>query len=329
MSALDYPFEPRDFGVPVPVAQGVEWIRLPLPFRPGHVNVYRLAGDDAPFVVDGGLADAETTRCWEAQGEAPRRLLVTHFHPDHIGQAARLESGGATVHVPAPELAHARGLHELPGERLQATLAAFFKANGVALPPEGFGLGNGYRRSVPELPREAEPLQRGALPFAGEWTISFASGHSPAHALVFRAGPPTLAAGDILLPEISPNISVWPDAPEADPLGDYLQALRELRELPEDTLVLPAHGRPYRGLRRRVDMLVAHHDKRLDILRSAVIGQAVAAADVIPRLFRPGLKSSSIPFALGEALAHLNRLWHAGELERGRDDDGVWRYTER
>lgn len=327
MKTLDYPFQAPEFGVPLTVAPEVEWVRLPLPFRPGHVNVYRVKDDvGGTFAVDSGLADEATAQAWARLGSLPERVVVTHFHPDHIGQAAHFEAQGAVTHVPEPELAHARALHELPGERVQATLAAFFAANGVPFPEGVLGGGNGYRRAVPALPRAPLPLAAGPLPFSDCWHVRFAGGHSPAHALLYRAEDAVLAAGDILLPEISPNVSVWPDDLEADPLGVYLASIRALRELPEHTLVLPAHGAPYRGLAPRVDELIAHHEKRLNILRAAAAAGAVSAADVIPRLFRREIRPGSLSFALGEALAHLNRLWHSGEFRRYRDAEGVWRY---
>ncbi len=330
MNAVEYLLEAPEPGVAVRVTEDVEWIRLPLPFRPSHVNVYRLLDDAGrPFVVDAGLADHETTRAWDAVGRIPERLVVTHFHPDHIGQAARLETMGVGIHAPAPELAHARVLHAMSPERVQATLAAFFQANGLRFPEGANRIGNGYRRAVPTLPATAEPLALGPLSYARRWSVRFASGHSPAHALLYRAEDPVLAAGDILLPEISPNISVWPDSPDADPLGEYLSALDRLRELPEATVVLPAHGVPYRGVHQRIEALVTHHERRLNVLRAAAGGGLICAADVIPRLFSPDLKPASLPFALGEALAHLNRLWHAGEFGRMRDDAGVWRYHAR
>lgn len=327
MTTLDYPFAAPESGTSVRVAEGVEWIRLPLPFRPGHVNVYRLEDDaGGTFAVDTGLADETTASAWARLGPIPERVVVTHFHPDHIGQAARFEAEGAITHAPAPELARACELHELSGERLQATLAAFFAANGVVFPAGAVSADNGYRRAVPALPQAPRPLAAGPLPFSTRWNVHFAGGHSPAHALLYRDQDAVLAAGDILLPEISPNVSVWPDDPDADPLGEYLASLHALEELPEHALVLPAHGAPYRGIKARLNALVAHHEKRLNILRAATVARPVSAGDVIPRLFRREIRPASLSFALGEALAHLNRLWHAGEFKRFRDHEGVWRY---
>lgn len=324
--ALEFPWAAIAPAAPAAIAEGVEWIRLPLPFPPGHVNVYRLTEGDTAVVVDSGYQDAATARAWEAVGLPPAAyVVVTHFHPDHIGQAARLESAGARIWLSEAESAKARGLVALSDDEVDELMTAYFASHALAARPRG--LGNGYRRAVPALPRRARFLGAGPLPFAGGWRVLFASGHSPAHALLVRAAEPVIAAGDILLPGISPNISVWPDDPDADPLGDFLRSLRSLSGLPPDTLVLPAHGLPYRGVRERIAELDAHHVARLDLVRDMAAAGSVTAADVMPRMFDRELGRTQLPFALGETVAHLNRLWHAGEIGRVRDSHGVYRYS--
>jgi len=325
---LDHLEPAPEFGESRALAPGVEWLRLPLPFPPGHINVYRLEGDgDEPFLVDTGFAEEHTTTLWRDAYRRPRTAVVTHFHPDHIGQAAALAAGGTEIHISGPEWDRARTLHEASGERIDTSIARFFADNGMQGAYAPARRGNGYRRSVPELPSSVTKLEFGPLPFARDWTVSFASGHSPAHALLFRAGDPILAAGDVVLPRITPNISVWPDAPDADPLGEYLDALESLRELPNDTLVLPAHGLAFRGLHERLDELAEHHASRLDELRDLLCRHGrCTAREALPELFPRELKPSSMPFALGETLAHLNRLWHAGEIRRKPDEFGVWHY---
>lgn len=325
---LDCLEPPPDFGDIHEPATGVEWLRLPLPFPPKHINVYRLAGDeDEPFLVDTGYAEADTSALWRDIYRRPRRAVVTHFHPDHLGQAAALAAHGASIHMPGPEWHKARVLHGLGDAEVDDSVARFYLSNGMSSAGGYLGRGNGYRRAVPDLPPEVAEMEAGALPFARDWIASFASGHSPAHALLFRAGEPVLAGGDVVLPRITPNISVWPDEPETDPLGDYLAALERLRHLPEDTLVLPAHGPAYRGLHARLDQLAGHHAERLEALRELLRRDGVCtAAQALPALFPRELKPSSIPFALGETLAHLNRLWHGGELEREMDENGVYGY---
>lgn len=329
-SSLDMQGPAPEFGETRALAPGVRWLRLPLPFPPRHINVYLLDGDDdKPFLVDTGFAGEQTSELWNTRYTCPGNVVVTHFHPDHIGQAAHLEDTGARVHLPHAEWQKAEMLHGLSGEEVDASLESFFTCNGMRCESSMFGRGNGYRRSVPQLPKAPGPLEQGPPAFAGSWEVSFASGHSPAHALLFRAGEPVLAAGDVMLPEITPNISVWPDDPGADPLGDYLDALERLRVLPEGTLVLPAHGVPYRGLHTRINELIAHHEERLQELRDLLVKGGCSAMEALPTLFPRYLKPGSVPFAFGETLAHLNRLWHAGEVFRSVDRGDVYYYSLR
>jgi glyoxylase-like metal-dependent hydrolase (beta-lactamase superfamily II) len=326
-ASLDMLGPPPEFGDTRALAPGVRWLRLPLPFPPRHINVYLIDGDDESFLVDSGFSGEETAQLWRAPYRCPGNVVVTHFHPDHIGQAAHLEDGGAYIHLPQAEWQKASMLHGLSGEAVDASLESFFTRNGMRCEGSMFGRGNGYRRSVPHLPKAPGLLEQAPLAFARSWAVSFASGHSPAHALMFRAEEPVLAAGDVMLPEITPNISVWPDDPDADPLGDYFDSLERLRVLPEDTLVLPAHGLAYRGLHARINELVDHHEERLQELRDLLEKGDCSAMEALPTLFPRHLKPGSVPFAFGETLAHLNRLWHAGDVSRNVGKGGVYYYS--
>ena len=94
----------------------------------------------------------------------------------------------------------------------------------------------------------------------------------------------------------------------------------------EQTLVLPSHGKPFLGLHQRIAQLAAHHADRLAEVRAAC-ATAQSAADIVPIMFRRELDMHQLTFAMGEALAHLHRLWYAGELRRFRDHEGVWRFV--
>ena len=89
-------------------------------------------------------------------------------------------------------------------------------------------------------------------------------GHSPEHACLWARDLGVLICGDILLPRISPNIGVWPTEPRQNPLAHYLASLDNFASIDAGTLVLPAHGLPYRGVRTRIAELKAHHAERLD-----------------------------------------------------------------
>jgi glyoxylase-like metal-dependent hydrolase (beta-lactamase superfamily II) len=149
-------------------------------------------------------------------------------------------------------------------------------------------------------------------------------GHSPEHASFYSAALNVLISGDMLLPRISTNISVWPLEPDGDPLGRFLESLDRIAELPPETLVLPSHGLPFVGIGTRVSQLRAHHVARLAELEAAA-GEPVTAAEMLPVLFRRPLDLQQRFFAMGEAIAHLNHLWQAGRLARFCRD-GILRF---
>jgi glyoxylase-like metal-dependent hydrolase (beta-lactamase superfamily II) len=162
-----------------------------------------------------------------------------------------------------------------------------------------------------------------------EWRVVVGEGHAPEHACLYCAEAAALIAGDQVLPRISPNISVPPYEPEADPLARYLASLLRLRAaVPPETLVLPSHDLPFFGLHLRIDALAAHHRARCAAILAAC-ERPQSAADLLPVLFRRSLDRHQIAFALGEALAHLHYLRGEGALEGSTGADGVERFRRR
>jgi glyoxylase-like metal-dependent hydrolase (beta-lactamase superfamily II) len=149
-------------------------------------------------------------------------------------------------------------------------------------------------------------------------------GHSPEHASLYCADDGLLIAGDMVLPRISTNVSVFEIEPEGNPLPRYLHSLDELLVLPAGTLVLPSHGKPFTGLHRRIAQQHAHHRERLaEVLAACAAPQT--AASIVPVLFRRALDLHQTTFALGESLAHLHALWADGAVTR-TERDGVFHF---
>ena len=207
--------------------------------------------------------------------------------------------------------------------------SALFQRHGLAGEhlAELAARGNHYRHGVPDVPSTFSRLLDGHELAAGpaRWRIIEGHGHSPEHASLYSRELGVLVSGDMLLPKISTNISVWAVEPDADPLGSFLESLSAFQALPAETLVLPSHGMPFRGIGERVAQLVAHHAARLDELVAAARAAAspVSAADLVPVLFRRELDTQQRFFAMGEAIAHLNHLWHAGRLVRSTEANGA------
>jgi glyoxylase-like metal-dependent hydrolase (beta-lactamase superfamily II) len=192
--------------------------------------------------------------------------------------------------------------------------------------------GNHYRQLVPELPAKFNRLLDGdEIRMGGaDWRVVEGHGHSPEHAALYAAKLGLLISGDMLLPRISTNVSVWPAEADGNPLKRFLDSLSIYESLPADTLVLPSHGMPFRGIALRVAQLRAHHATRLDELVAATDAPGpagVTASDLVPVLFRRELDLQQRFFAIGEAIAHLNYLWREGRLERRAGGNGTIRFA--
>lgn len=326
---LDYPFKtPPEPEQALEVAPGIHWLRLPLPFALDHINVWLLEDGDGWTLVDTGVGLDQTREYWEAiaggalQGRPINRIIVTHYHPDHLGQAAWLsERHDASVHITDGEMALARKLHAMPEADAGSRLADLYRRHGLAA-ERAQALehrGNSYRRLVPRIPGQHITLSEGdGIDIGGRrWEVLVGRGHAPEHACLYSESDdrPVLISGDQVLPRISSNVSVRPDAEDEDPLGDFLDSLRRLAGLPAETRVLPSHGSVFEGLQARCSSLIEHHRDHLDRLLSAC-AEPKTAADMLPLLFRRELDNHQIMFAMGESIAHLRHLETLGELSR-------------
>jgi glyoxylase-like metal-dependent hydrolase (beta-lactamase superfamily II) len=318
------------------IAPGILWARMPLPFALDHINLWLLADGDGWTIVDAGYAMAATTALWqrifaECLGGRPiRRILVTHYHPDHIGLAGWLaERWAAPLWTSEKEWLYARVMSG-DGEDFAPLARAFAHCAGLdAAAAILFARRHdSYRRGVPSVPARFHRLADGMEIAIGErrWQVIIGEGHAPELACLYCAESGILISSDQVLPKISPNISVTPHEPDGDPLARYLASLGKLRAaVPAEVLVLPSHNLPFRGLHRRIDELAQHHAARCAELLAAC-EQPQSASQLMPLLFRRPLDSHQSAFALGETLAHLHYLMGQGEIERARDDDGVDRF---
>ena len=338
-TTVDYAFdETPEPGASSLVAPGVHWLRMPLPFALAHINLWLLQDHSAWTLVDSGVDSDDTHKVWEstledlARSGPVNRVLVTHMHPDHSGSAGWLcRRFGAALWMSREEYLLCRVLTADTGRDAPAAGIDFYHSAGF--PPEAlhryqelFGM---FGRLVSALPESYTRLKDGDLLDidSRSWRVIVGRGHSPEHACLFCADLNLLISGDQLLPTISSNVSVFPTEPAADPLADWLWSLRHLKDqVPADVLVLPAHGRPFRGAHARLDELVAEHESCLDELLS-FCGEPRRAVDTFPALFRSPIRDSNLIMATGESIAHLNYLINQGLMERSDDGDGVHWYT--
>jgi glyoxylase-like metal-dependent hydrolase (beta-lactamase superfamily II) len=176
-----------------------------------------------------------------------------------------------------------------------------------------------YRKMIGEMPSVIEPVAPDAAVTLGgrAWQIIPGYGHSPEHACLYDAQRRLLIAGDIVLPDITPNISLYPGS-HGDPVGAYLETLeRLLRLVPDDVIVFPSHGVPFRGLHKRLGELCAHHERRFARLTEVLKTGPQTAAEAMRGLFsHRDLAGSDVFFALGETMAHLSHELKHGRVEK-------------
>ena len=345
--ALQYPFGQDVPGLAqvIDIAPSLRWVRMPLPFALDHINLWLIRdeqdGQPGWAVVDCGVAQPVVQQAWERlfeealDGLPVLRVIVTHMHPDHIGNADWLVQRWSTPERPcrlwisATDFAAATNACRSTTGFGGKPAAAFFASHGLT-DPEAVAkveARSGYYRSmVPAVPAQHRRLMDGQRLVIGphEWRCIVGHGHAPEHIALFCEDLQVLISGDMVLPRISTNVSVIDLEPEANPLALYLRSLARYRDLPEDTLVLPSHGRPFRGLHTRIDQLEAHHEARLSDVLGACREQPCSAASLLPLLFRRPLDVHTTTFAMGEAIAHLHALWFDGRISRSRREDGVW-----
>jgi glyoxylase-like metal-dependent hydrolase (beta-lactamase superfamily II) len=336
--SLEFPVAtPPALGETVPIAPGVYWLRMRLPFALNHINLWLLEDGPGWTIVDCGYALEETRDAWQRifaqrlDGRPVRRIIVTHFHPDHMGLASWLtERWDVKLWTTEKEYLHARMMAQDVGEASAKARCDFARRAGLSEEDSTiFGERQGnYARGVPAVPPSYRRIGEGtAIEIGGrDWRVLIGEGHAPEHACLYCAETGVLIAGDQILPRISPNISVQTYEPEGDPLARYLASLKKLRgALPPDILVLPSHNLPFYGVHERIDELAAHHAARCDDVIAACARPA-SAADLLPVLFRRQLDRHQMGFALGEALAHLHYLEGQGAAARDAGKDGVDRF---
>jgi glyoxylase-like metal-dependent hydrolase (beta-lactamase superfamily II) len=342
---LDYPHGDTlpPAGTTLELAPGVRWLRMALPFALDHINLWLLRdrdehGREGWAIVDCGITNDATRAAWEQvfanelQGLPVLRVIVTHMHPDHIGLAHWLtERWGVRMWISATDWNAARMASTSTTGFGGASAAAFMASHGLT-DPEAIekikARSNYFASMVPQVPARFRRLMHGDVLRIGahDWHCHAGYGHAPEHISLQCPALGTLISGDMVLPRISTNVSVIDIEPEANPLPLYLDSIARLRALPEDTLVLPSHGRPFRGLHERITQLDTHHDERFADVLTACAREPQTAASLLPVLFRRPLDLHQTTFAMGESIAHLHALWLRGQLKREAGADGVFRF---
>jgi glyoxylase-like metal-dependent hydrolase (beta-lactamase superfamily II) len=335
MSSLQYPWPDTPApGTTLEVAPGVRWLSMPLPFQLDHINLWLLEDDGGSTIVDCGIGNAETRALWEKILPAEvKRIILTHYHPDHAGNAGWLcKRFGVEIWTTQGEYLTAHAVRSSSAGYTSDAVLSVFNRNGLdaqrsAAMAKMRG-NNRYAELVPDFPHSYRRIIEGDVLRIGgrEWQAIVGHGHAPEHLSLYCKELKVVIAGDMLLSTISTNVSVWSIDPEGDPLRLFLESVARYRELPEDVLVLPSHGKPFRGAHVRVAQLEKHHQDRFDQLLNS-LEEPKSAGEVLQVLFRRPLDNHQTFFAMGEAIAHLHYLHYAGKARRMVGDDGIVRYA--
>ena len=332
---LRYPFEAPANGTAIEVADGVLWIRMPLPMALDHVNLYALDDGDSWTLIDAGVYSKRSVALLEKilvgplEGRPVSRLVLTHQHPDHVGAAGWFKARGAEILTSRTAFLMSRMLilDEQPtatpesiGFWTEAGMAPSIMQKRMAERPFNFAdichpLPVGYHR-----------LQQGDVFYAGgrTWDIHVGHGHAPEHLTFWSRDDNLVIAGDQILPSISPNVGVHATEPDADPLGDWMESCERFQQLARDEhFVLGGHKLPFTGLPLRMHQLIENHHGGLRRLLDHLDTPKTAVECFAP-LFKRTIDGGTYGLALAEAVAHLNHLFQKGQVTRHQRDDGAW-----
>ncbi|WP_261192613.1 MBL fold metallo-hydrolase [Pseudoruegeria sp. SHC-113] len=334
---IGYPIEePPAFGAAVLIAEGVYWIRLSLPMALDHVNAYALDDGDGWTLIDTGLDTRKTRGQWQAVLDGPlagkpvRRVVLTHYHPDHVGLAAWFQTEhGAELVTTRTSYLYARMLTLDVQERPTPEQLAFWKSAGMDTAiydarreerPFNFADGVGVLRLGYTRIQQDDVITMGGR----RWVVHIGHGHAPEHATFWSLDDDLVIAGDQIISSISPNIGLYPTEPEADPVAEWDESCRRLATLARpEHVVLAGHKRPFTGLPLRMRQLIENHEGALRRLR-AHLAAPHTAGECFPPMFKREIRASEYGLALAETMAHVVHLWHRGELSRHRRADGAW-----
>ena len=333
--------QPPAPGEPVEIAGGIRWFRLPLPYRLDHVNIYLIEAAGGWTVLDTGLGTDACRNTWQAMlrgplaGQRLASMIVTHFHPDHVGLAGWLaERFDLPLAMPRPEYLYSLALQYAPGDLGADMHRPFYRRHGLSpqVTEAVLGRGHYYLRQTTGVPttyhriRDGDTLRIGARAFR----VITGGGHALEQAMLLQPEERLFFAADQVIARISPNVSVHAMEPDLDALGIYLRSLAGLREsVPHDVLVLPGHGLPFYGLHRRIDELLEHHAQRCDAIAVACRTQPLSVAGLVPHVFHRELDEHQTGFAFGEVLAHVNHMLEQGRLVLESGADAIDRYRAR
>ena len=319
------------------VTPDIKGLRLPMPPPLEWVNAYFLKAENGWFMVDTGYNKAESRAILtemianHLDGLPIVGVIVTHYHPDHIGQAGWVcEHFNCPLYMTHTEWLLGRLLSTENSPSYNKVVADYYLNAGT---PEEIRAvfserGNSFLRTSDEVPAQYKRLEQGQTIKIGDrtWEAVIGKGHSPAMLLLYDRDGKLLISGDQIVSRITPNISIWPFDQDDDPLKDFLEISAELpRLIPNDVTILPGHGRPFDDFHARIGTYIPFHENRLNKLRAGLTGEAQSLHELLKVLFVRELSPRDYVFAIGETHSHVNYLIGIGEMERIKGDAILFR----
>jgi glyoxylase-like metal-dependent hydrolase (beta-lactamase superfamily II) len=306
---------------------GLVQVTMPLPWALDHVHCYALAGADGWSLIDTGLGTEATLGWWDevlhGLGRPPvARLVLTHYHPDHLGASGGLAELTGAGEVVQGRLDRALAVAAWEGDD-DAGFERYLRDHGMpaelaAASTRAEG-GTAVRLATPtRLVEEGDLVMLG-----GErYRVLHLPGHADGHIALLGEDGGRLLGGDVLLDEITPNVGRWPDTAR-DPLGRYLATLERIAQL-APARVYPGHGPVITEAAARAGEIAEHHEQRLDAAAAALDEGAETAYDAAQLIWRDEpLGFHEQRFALVEAISHLERLVETGRAQE--PSPGRWR----
>ena len=306
---------------------------LPLKGPLGMVNVYTVIGEDQFWLIDAGLRvpehKAKIQTLIEEQrnkGYSLKGLIISHHHPDHVGWGDWItEQYDCPIYMAPAEYKALQTLSNANHNDFYETARTHYKRHGFAAAQIELMMKYLIRSQplFPTLSDQPHPLiNKEKLKIAENiFDIIYIRGHAPAHPCFYHKESNTLIAIDAILQKITPNISVWPDRPDEDPLSRFKADLKDIAEIiDDDTLILPGHGEPFRGGRTRVHDILKHHIRREKKLIEILHDKGpLPVADFVRQIYKRPFAQSDWVFGTGEALAHANHLYSRGSIQKIKD----------
>jgi len=299
-------------------------IEIPLPKNPlKALNSYAIKSPKRNLLIDTGWNQQE---CMDAMQAGLKELeidirktdfFITHLHTDHLGLVSNLVTDTSTIYFNQPEADRIKSGIVLDDLMNFARLNGFPEKELQRIPHTHPGFK--FRSKGPlsfHILKEGDTLRVSDYVFNCVET----PGHSKGHMCLYEPNKRILVAGDHILGDITPTISLLSD--DWNPLKEYLESLDKVYQL-DIELVLPGHREVFRNPKERIQELKDHHQKRLDEI-IAILGKGRKNAFQVASRMTWDITYDSwdlFPvsqkwFATGEAISHLKYLEEKGVIRK-------------